>query len=107
MRRLDYAHADGALLFKDLIAKRLHSDPMNLRPEVVLGVISVKKPDPVVKLVITTYAPGHRFIGIASVMTVIAVEIGETVAEVPKRQQKTNVVPVENPERDEIANEER
>ena len=41
MRHLDHAHASLALLLHDLITERLHSSPMHLWPEMVLGVILV------------------------------------------------------------------
>ena len=73
----------------------------------MLGMEAVKKPDPIVKLVVTTYPPGKRFVRVAAIMAVIAVEIGKAMAKVPERHKKTDVAPVENAENDEGENEQR
>ena len=96
MGRFDYANARDTLLFEDLLAQGLHPDPVHLRTEMMLGVVTVKKPDPIVKLAIATYAPGERFVRIAAVVPVIAVEVGKAVAKVIKGKKETDVVPVEN-----------
>jgi hypothetical protein len=59
---------------------------------------SVKKPEPIVKFVVTTYPPCKRFVRVGAVMAVITVEIGKAMAKVPERHKKTDVAPVENAE---------
>ena len=90
----NHAHPGRALLVDDLIPQGLHSRPVRLRPEMMFGVVTVIKPSPVVKLVVRAHAPGDRLVRIAAVMTVIPVQIRQAVAKVPKRQKKTDVVPV-------------
>ena len=69
---------------------------MNLWPKVMFGVVAVVEPDPIIKLVITADAPGDRLIGISTVMSVVAVQVGKTMPEIPKRKKETEVVPVQN-----------
>ena len=94
-------------MFYDLIPKRLHSCPMHLRPEVMLRMIAVKKPDPIVKLVVTAHPPGKRFVRVAAIVAVVSVEVGKAMAKVPERHEKTDVVPVDGAENDERGNEQR
>src|SRR5436190_2001764 len=105
MRRFDDANASGTLLFDNLIAKGLHPRPMDLRPEMMFGVVAVEEPDPVIKLVVAAHAPGDRLIGIAAVMAVVTVQVREAMAEVPEADQEDNVVPVQDAERDERSDE--
>lgn len=107
MQWLDYAHTGNPLLFQDLVPQRLHSRPMNFGTEMMFGVIAVKKPDPIVELVVTAHALCHGFVRIAAVMTIVPVEIGKAVTEIPERKKKTDVGPVENSENDEVGNEKR
>src|SRR5262249_37906158 len=62
------------------------------------GMVAVVKPGPVIQFSVSTHAPGNRLVGIAAVMPVIAVEIREAMAEIPKRQKETDVMPVQNTE---------
>src|ERR1043166_988866 len=96
VRHLDNADSMLALLLDDLIAQRLHSRPMHLWPEMMFGVVPVIKPRPVIELSIGAYAPCNRHVGIAPVLPIIAVQIREAVAKIPKRQKETDVMPVEN-----------
>src|SRR5438105_8007303 len=105
VRRLDDPDAGGALLFRDLIAKGLHPRPMDFRPEMMLGVVTVKEPDPVVELVVTAHAPGDRLNWVAAVVAVVAVQVRETMAEIPKADQEDDVVPIEDAEGNEGADE--
>src|ERR1700760_1391105 len=98
MRRFDDANAGGALLVDDLIAESLHPRPMDLWPEMMFGVVTVKEPDPVIEFVVTAHAPRDRLIRIATVMAVITVQIREAMAEVPEADQENNVVPVQDAE---------
>ena len=71
----------------------------------MLGMEAVKKPDPIVKFIVATHSPGKRFVRVAAIMAVIAVEIGKAMAKVPERHKKTDVAPVEDAENDEGENE--
>jgi hypothetical protein len=71
----------------------------------MLGMEAVKKPDPIVKFVVTTHPSGKRFVRIAAIMAVIAVEIGKAMAKLSERHKKTDVAPVENAKNDEGENE--
>ena len=101
MRRLDHAHTGGALFLQNLIAKRLHAGPMDLRPEVVFRVITVIKPGPVVELIVAAYAPGQRLVRITAIMPVETVQVRKAVTEVVKRKKESNVTPVEDTKNDE------
>ena len=79
---LNYSHARRALLVDNLITKCLHSRPMHLWPEMMLGVVTVIEPGPVVELVITTHAPGNRLVWITAIMPIVAVQIRQAVAKV-------------------------
>ena len=105
--RLDYSDTGSPLLFYDLVAERLHARPMYFRTEMMLRVVAVKKPDPIVKFIVTTHPPGKRFVRVAAIMAVIAVEIGKAMAQVPERHKKTDVAPVESAKNDEGENEQR
>src|SRR5215469_15310078 len=98
VRHVDDAHAGFALLLDDLIAQRLHSRPMHLWPEMMFGMVAIVEPSPVIELAVRAHAPGNRLIRIAPVMSVITVQVREAMAEVPKRQKETDVMPVENTE---------
>ena len=69
---------------------------MYLRAKMMLGVVAVIKPDPIVKFVVATYSPGNRFIRVPTVMPIVTIEIGKTVAKIPAGKKKTNVMPVQN-----------
>ena len=101
----DYPDSGGALLFDDLIAERFHPGPMDLGPEMVLGMVAVEKPDPVVKPVVAAYAPGDRLIGVSAVMAVVTIQVGEAMAEIPEADQENDVMPVQDAEGDEGADE--
>src|SRR4029453_13333478 len=94
-------------MYHDLIAQRLHACPMHLRSEMMLRVVAVKKPDPIVKFVVTANAPGKRLVRVTTIVPVVAVKVGKTMAEVPERKKKTDVTPVEDAENDECGNEQR
>ena len=75
MWQLDYSDASGVLLFDDLTPKHLHSCPMHLWSEMMLSVIAVKEPNPVVKLIVTAYAPGERLVRVTAIVAVVSVEV--------------------------------
>ena len=62
----------------------------------VLGVVAVVEEQPVVNFAVAAHAPRDRFVRVAAVMPVIAVQETEAVAEVPKwNEEKNHVTPVE------------
>ena len=98
VRALDYAHSSLALLLDDLIAQHLHSRPMHFWTEMMFGVVAVVKPRPIIELPVGAHPPGYRFFWVAAIMPVITVQIRKAVAEIPKRQKETDVMPVKNTE---------
>ena len=60
--------------------------------------IAIVEPGPVIELAVRAHAPGNWLIGVAPVMPVVTVQVREAMAEVPKRQKETDVMPVENTE---------
>jgi hypothetical protein len=78
---------------------------MHFGSEMMLRVIAVKEPDPIVKLLVTAHAPGEWLIRVTTIVTVVAVEIGKAMAEIPKRKKETDVVPVKDAKNDECGNE--
>src|SRR6476660_9487506 len=98
VRHLDNTHSSPALLLDNLIAERLHPSPMHLRPEMMFGMVAIVEPRPVIELAVGAHAPGNRLIGIAAVMPVVAIQIREAVAKIPKREKETDVMPVQNTE---------
>src|SRR5438094_10627730 len=107
MWRLDHAHPCRALLIDNLVTQGVHSCPVDLRPEMMFGVVTIIKPDPVIELVITAHAPRNRLIRIAAVMPVVAVQIRQAVTKVIERQKKTDIMPVKNTEDHKSRNERR
>ena len=73
----------------------------------MLSMKAVKKPDPIVKFVVTAHPPGKRFIRVAAIVAVVAIEIGKAMAKVPERNKETDVTPVEGAEDDKRGNEQR
>ena len=68
---------------------------MHFGPEMVFGMVAIVEKQPVVDFSVTAYTPGDRFIGVRSIMPIVAVEITKAVAEVPERQEiKNDVAPV-------------
>jgi hypothetical protein len=65
----------------------------------VLGVVAVIEPKPVVELVVAAHSPGDGLVGIAAVVEVIAIEIGEAVAEIIKRQEEDDECQFKKPSR--------
>ena len=73
------------MLFRDLVARGLNSRPMHLRSEMMLRVMAVKKPNPIVKLVLTAHAPGERLVRVTAIVAVVAIKVGKAMAKVPER----------------------
>src|SRR2546422_6318144 len=64
--------------------------------EMVLRVIAVVEEEPVINFSVAAHAPGNRLVGIRAVMPVIAVQIAQAVAEIPKREEiKNHITPIE------------
>jgi hypothetical protein len=92
---LDGADAFLFLQIGNALAKLFHLRPMHFRSEMMLGVIAVVEEEPVIDFSVTAYAPCNRFVGVCAVMSVVAVEITETVTEIPERQEKQHKSPVD------------
>src|SRR5262245_9013770 len=78
----------------DAATEFFHLCPMHFWTEMVLGVITIVEEQPVIDFSVTAHAPGNRFVGIGSVMAIVAVQITETMTEIPERQEKQNESPV-------------
>src|SRR3982751_3546697 len=68
---------------------------MHLGPEMMFSVVAVVEENPIVKLAVTTYSPGNRFVGISAIVTEISIQIAETVAEIEERKKEQHVTPVD------------
>src|SRR6266850_4434160 len=96
MRALDCTNAFLLLHLFDALMKFFHLRPMHFGTEMVLGMVTVVEKQPIVDSSVAAYTPGDRFIGICTIMPIIAVEITEAVAQIPERQEiKNDVAPVE------------
>src|SRR5438552_6391400 len=95
VRTLDRADALLLLQIDNALAKLFHLRPMHLRPEMVLGVIAVVKEKPVIDFPVAAHTPRNRLVRVRAVMTVIAVQVTEAVAKIPKRQEKEHEPPVD------------
>ena len=104
---LDYPHPSRALPVQNLIAQGLHSRPMHLRPEMMFRVVAIVEPGPVIELAVSAHAPCNRLVRVAAIMPIVAVQIGQAVAKIPKRQKKTDVMPVKNTEDNKSRDERR
>ncbi len=107
MRRFNHANAGSALLFDDHIPESLHLGPMHFGSEMMFSMITVVEPSPVVQLVVTAYSPRDRFVRISAVMPVVPIQVRETVPKVIERNQETDVVPIQNPQRNERSDKKR
>src|SRR4029453_5346856 len=96
MRALDCTNAFLFLHVFDALMKFFHLRPMHFGPEMVLGRVPVVEKNPFEDSSLAAYPPGDRFIGICTIMPIVAVEITEAVAQVPERQEiKNHEAPVE------------
>src|SRR5271167_4833929 len=68
---------------------------MHARAVVMFGVKTVVEPNPVVNAAVAAHAPGHRLVGVAAEMFVIAVEHGEAVAGIVEEKEVNHELPVE------------
>ena len=76
MGMADYSDALLLLQICNASLKLFHSSPVHLRPEMVFGVITVIKEQPVVQFPVAADAPRDRFIRVPAEMQEIAVQIG-------------------------------
>ena len=96
MRALDCADAFLFLHLFDALMKFFHLRPMHFGPEMVLGMVAVVEKQPIVDSSVAAYPPGDRFIGICTIMPIVAVEITEAVTQIPEGQEiKNHEAPVE------------
>src|SRR4029077_1754681 len=75
--------------------KRFHFRPVHFRPEMMFGMVTVVEEEPVINFSVTADAPGDRLVRGGAAMPVVAVEIAEAVAEIPKRQEKQDEAPAD------------
>lgn len=75
MRRRDYAGSLFPLFFPNLFVQRMHLGPVELGPEMMLGMVPIIEPSQVVQLVIGADSPGYRFVRVPSVVKKISVQI--------------------------------
>lgn len=93
MRTLNRANTFLLLQVLDALMEFFHACPMDLGPEMVLGMITVIEKQPVVDSAVAAHAPGYWFIWIRSVMPVVAVKVTKAVPEIPERQKIENNEP--------------
>ena len=101
MRRLDDSSSFPSLLFRDLPMELFHLRPMQLRTEMVLGVVPVVKPEQIVDLFVRTHTPGNGFVRVPAEMQIVAVQVGKTVPKIIKRQEKQDEFPIQNAQENE------
>src|ERR1051325_5482512 len=95
---LKNTHSSLPLLLDDLIAERPHSRPVHLRPEMMFGMVAIVEPCPVIESAVRAHPPCNWLIGIAPVMPVVTVQVRQAMAEIPKGQKETDIMPVKNTE---------
>ena len=86
MRALDRADAFLFLQIGNALAKFFNFRPVHFWTEMVLRVVAVVEKQPVINFSVTAHAPGDRFVGVRTVMPVVAVQITEAV---PRYQNGT------------------
>ena len=94
VRPFDGADAFLFLQLFNALVELFHLRPVHLRAEMVLSVVTVIEEEPVIDFSVAAHAPCNRFVGVRAVMAVIAVQITETMAEIPERQKKQHEPPV-------------
>src|SRR5213592_139356 len=95
VRTFDGADAFLLLQIDNVSAKLFHLRPVHLRPEMVFGVIAVVKEKPVIDFSVAAHTPRNRLVRVRAVMTVVAVQITETMSQIPERQEKEHELPVD------------
>src|SRR5262245_60247729 len=94
VRVLDRTHTFLLLQLLDVSVKFFHFSPVNLRTEMVFGVITVVEEQPVINFAVAANSPGNRLVGVGTVMTVVAIQITKTMAEIPERQEIQHELPI-------------
>jgi hypothetical protein len=95
VRRLDHPNPFSTLSLGNLIVQLFHLRPMQLRPKMVLGVVSVVKPEKIIQFAIRAYTPGDGLVWIAPKMKEITVQIGTTVPQIVEGQEEKPKFPVQ------------
>src|SRR5438067_6352671 len=65
---------------------------MHFGPEMMFGVVTVVKKEPVVNFSVTAHTPGDRFVRVRAVMAIVTIQITEAVSQVPERHEIENDV---------------
>ena len=94
MRAPDCADAFLLLQLLDAAAEFFHLGPMYLGTEMVFRVITVVEKQPVINFSVAADSPRNRLVRVGPVMAIVPVQITETMAEIPERQEKQNESPV-------------
>jgi len=84
-----------ALGLLDLKVEGVHPGPVEAGAVVVFGVVAVVEPEEVVDAFVGGDAPGEGEVGVSAVVEVVAVEVGEAVAEVVEGEIGEHEFPVE------------
>ena len=95
MRATDRTDAFLLLQLLDAAAEFFHLGPMYFGTEMVLCVITVVEKQPVVNFSVAADSPRNRLLRVGPVMAIVPVQITETMAEIPERQEKQNESPVD------------
>src|SRR6516164_1405817 len=80
--RFNHPDALPALCLGNLLVQSLHLGPVQLWPEMVLGMVSVVKPEQIIQFVIRAYTPGDRLVRVAAIMKEITVQVGAAVPQI-------------------------
>src|SRR5262245_30411892 len=67
---------------------------MHFWTEMMFGVISVVEKQPIVDFSVAAHSPRDRLIGVRPVVSVIAIQVTKTMAEIPERQEIHDESPV-------------
>src|SRR5437660_11887901 len=90
MRALDCTDAFLFLYLFDGLMKSFHLRPMHFGAEMVLGMVAVVEKQPIVDSSVAAYTPGDRFIGICTILPIVAVELTKAVTKIPERHDITD-----------------
>jgi hypothetical protein len=93
--RLDHPNPLSTLILSNLIMQLSHLRPMQLRPKMVLSVVSIVKPEQIIQFAIRAYTPGDGLVRIAPIVKEITVQIGTTVSQIVKGQEEKPKFPVQ------------
>src|SRR5215472_13396051 len=93
--RFDHPDALPVLRLGNLLVQSLHLGPVQLWPEMVLGVVSVVKPEQIIQFVIRAYTPGNRLVRVAAIVKEIAVQVGTAVPQIIEGEEEKPEFPVQ------------